>query len=170
MPARHFTPVREGLIPTGEMRPVDGTPFDFRRAKAIGEDVAAGGDQLALGQGYDHNWVIKDEAGDGLALAARVTEPRSGRVLEVWTVEPGVHFYSGNSLDGTLAGEGKVHTHRSGFCLEPQRFPDSPNQPQFPSTVLRPGGTYQTRILYRFSATDSAAPSLPRPRERSEDR
>jgi aldose 1-epimerase len=156
MPADHFTPVRKGLIPTGELRPVAGTPFDFRRPKAIGEDIVADSDQLALGQGYDHNWVIKDDADAGLVLAARVTEPRSGRVLEVWSVEPGVQFYSGNLLDGTLAGEGRVHTHRSGFCLEPQRFPDAPNQPEFPSTVLRPGETYETQVLYRFSATASA--------------
>jgi aldose 1-epimerase len=156
MPADRFTPVREGLIPTGELRPVDGTPFDFRRAKAIGAEIGAESDQLALGHGYDHNWVIKDEADDRLVMAARVTEPRSGRVLEVWTVEPGVQFYSGNMLDGTLAGEGKVHLPRSGFCLEPQRFPDSPNHPEFPAAVLRPGETYLARILYRFSAKDPA--------------
>jgi aldose 1-epimerase len=156
LPADRFTPVREGLIPTGELRPVDGTPFDFRRGKAIGEDIVADSDQVTLGQGYDHNWVLEGEADGRLVLAARVTEPKSGRMLEVWSVEPGVQFYSGNSLDGSLAGGGKVHTRRSGFCLEPQHFPDSPNQPAFPSTVLRPGETYQTQILYRFSASDSA--------------
>jgi aldose 1-epimerase len=154
IPADHYIPVRAGLIPTGEVAPVDGTPFDFRQAKAIGADVGADDAQLRLGLGYDHNWVVKEEADDELVLEARVTEPGSGRVLEVWSVEPGVQFYSGNFLDGTLAGGGRVHEHRSGFCLEPQHFPDSPNQPEFPSTVLRPGDTYETRIVYRFSTTD----------------
>jgi len=154
IPAAHFTPVGEGLIPTGELRPVDGTPFDFREAKAIGADIEADDAQLKLGLGYDHNFVVKEQADDELVLAARVTEPGSGRVLEVWSVEPGVQFYSGNFLDGTLEGQGRVYTHRSGFCLEPQHFPDSPNQPDFPSTVLRPGETYETRIVYRFSTTD----------------
>lgn len=158
IPATHFTPVREGLIPTGELRPVDGTPFDFRQAKPIGRDLEADNEQLALGQGYDHNWVVKplgeDGVDDELVLAARVTEPESGRVLEIWSPEPGVQFYSGNFLDGTLEGGGRVHAHRSGFCLEPQHFPDSPNQPDWPSTVLRPGETYETRILYRFSTTE----------------
>jgi len=154
IPAAHFTPVREGLIPTGELRPVDGTPFDFRQAKAIGADVAAENAQLALGLGYDHNWVVKEAVDDDLVLHARVTEPTSGRVLEIWSVEPGVQFYSGNFLDGTLEGDGRVYEHRSGFCLEPQHFPDSPNQPEFPSTVLRPGETYQTRIVYRFSTVE----------------
>ena len=154
IPAAHFTPVRDGLIPTGELRPVAGTPFDFREAKAIGADVEAGDAQLELGRGYDHNFVVKGEVDDELVLAARVTEPGGGRVLEVWSVEPGVQFYSGNFLDGTLEGQGRVYAHRSGFCLEPQHFPDSPNQPDFPSTVLRPGETYETRIVYRFSMTE----------------
>lgn len=153
IPAEHFTPVGEGLIPTGELRLVEGTPFDFREAKAIGRDIETENEQLALGKGYDHNWVVKEAVSDELVLAARVTEPRSGRVLEVWSVEPAVQFYSGNFLDGTLQGGGQVHTHRSGLCLEPQHSPDSPNQPDWPSTVLRPGETYETRILYRFSAT-----------------
>lgn len=154
IPAAHFTPVGEGLIPTGELRPVDGTPFDFREAKAIGADIAADDAQLELGRGYDHNFIVKEQVDDELVLAARVTEPGSGRVLEVWSVEPGVQFYSGNFLDGTLEGQGRVYAHRSGFCLEPQHFPDSPNQPDFPATVLRPGETYETRIVYRFSTTD----------------
>lgn len=148
-----FTPVREGLIPTGELRPVEGTPFDFREAKAIGADIDDDNPQLELGLGYDHNWVVKEELDDELVLHARVTDPGSGRVLEIWSVEPGVQFYSGNFLDGTLEGDGGVHEYRSGFCLEPQHFPDSPNQPDFPSTVLRPGETYSTRIVYRFSTT-----------------
>jgi aldose 1-epimerase len=153
IPAEWFTPVREGLIPTGELRPVAGTPFDFREPKPIGRDIAADNEQLKLGLGYDHNFVLKQEADDELILAARVTEPGSGRVLEVLTVEPGVQFYSGNFLDGTLRGNGRVHTFRSGFCLEPQHFPDSPNEPDFPSTALLPGDTYHTRIVYRFSTT-----------------
>lgn len=154
IPAAHFTPVGAGLIPTGELRPVAGTPFDFRETKAIGADIEADDAQLKLGLGYDHNFVVKEEVDDELVLAARVTEPGSGRVLEVWSVEPGVQFYSGNFLDGTLEGDGRVYAHRSGFCLEPQHFPDSPNQPDFPSTVLRPGETYETRIVYRFSTTE----------------
>jgi aldose 1-epimerase len=152
--ADRYTPVGEGLIPTGELRPVDDGPFDFRSAKAIGRDIGADDDQLALGLGYDHNFVLADHAEGVLVLAARVTEPASGRVLEVLTEEPGVQFYSGNFLDGSLEGKGTVYEYRSGFCLEPQHFPDSPNQPGFPSTVLLPGETYETRIVYRFSTTD----------------
>jgi len=146
-----ITPVRAGLIPTGELVSVEGGPFDFRQAKPIGRDIGADDAQLALGQGYDHNFVLKDAADDELVLAARVTEPASGRVLEVLTVEPGVQFYTGNFLDGSLHGKGQVYEYRSGFCLEPQHFPDSPNEPDFPSTVLLPGETYQSEIVYRFS-------------------
>jgi aldose 1-epimerase len=149
IPAERFTPVGVGLIPTGELRAVAGGPFDFRQAKAIGRDIGADDEQLSLGRGYDHNFVMKDTANDELVLAARVTEPGSGRVLEVPTVEPGVQFYSGNFLDGSLEGKGRVHAYRSGFCLEPQHFPDSPNKPEFPPVTLRPGETYQTRIVYR---------------------
>jgi len=151
--AEHFTPVGKGLIPTGELRPVADTPFDFRQAKPIGKDILADDEQLKLGLGFDHNFVLKDAADEELALAARVTEPTTGRVLEVLTVEPGVQFYSGNFLDGTLTGKGMTYQHRSGFCLEPQHFPDSPNQAGFPSAALRPGETYSTRIVYRFSTT-----------------
>jgi aldose 1-epimerase len=146
-----ITPVREGMIPTGENRAVDGGPFDFRVAKPIGQDIGADDNQLALGHGYDHNFVLKDSADDELVLAARVTEPHSGRVLEVLTVEPGVQFYSGNFLNGSLQGKGRVYEYRSGFCLEPQHFPNSPNQPEFPSTALLPGNEYSTRIVYRVS-------------------
>ncbi len=154
IPAETYTPVGPGLIPTGELAPVAGTPFDFRQGKAIGQDIGAEDAQLELGLGYDHNFVLKSEADDELVLAARLTGPDSGRVLEVLTVEPAVQFYSGNFLDGTLTGQGGTHAYRSGLCLEPQHSPDSPNQPDFPSTVLRPGETYETRIVYRFSTTD----------------
>lgn len=154
IPARYFTPVREGLIPTGELREVAGTPFDFRQARPIGRDIDANDEQLELGLGYDHNWVLKDTVDDELILAARLTHEESGRVLEVWSVEPGVQFYSGNFLDGTLEGKGDVHGHRSGLCLEPQHFPDSPNQPDFPSTTLLPGETYESRIVYRFLSSE----------------
>lgn len=154
IPADRFTPVAKGLIPTGELQAVADGPFDFREAKEIGRDIGANDGQLELGRGYDHNFVLKDQADDALVLAARVTEPLSGRVLEVLTVEPGVQFYSGNFLDGSLEGKGKAHAHRSGFCLEPQHFPDSPNKPGFPPVTLRPGETYQTRIVYRFSTTE----------------
>ena len=152
--ADRYTPVGAGLIPTGELRRVEGTPFDFREAKAIGRDIGADDEQLKLGKGYDHNFVLKDQADEELIRAARVKGPVSGRVLEVWTQEPGVQFYSGNFLDGTLQGDGHVYGFRSGLCLEPQHFPDSPNQPDFPSTVLRPGETYDTRIVYSFSTAD----------------
>jgi aldose 1-epimerase len=154
IPAAQFTPVRAGLIPTGERRDVAGTPFDFRDAKAIGRDIAQDNAQLELGFGYDHNWIIKDNADDEMTLHARLVEPVSGRVLEVWSPESGLQFYSGNFLDGTLVGKGTEYGLRSGLCLEPQHFPDSPNQADFPSTVLRPGDTYTTRIQYRFLTTD----------------
>jgi len=149
-----ITPVGVGLIPTGEILAVDGGPFDFRQAKPIGQEIGGDDVQLALGLGYDHNFVLKGQADDLLVLAARVTEPDSGRVLEILTVEPGVQFYSGNFLDGSLQGKGRTYQYRSGFCLEPQHFPDSPNQPEFPTTTLLPGDTYQTRIIYRFSTVD----------------
>ena len=145
------TPVGAGLIPTGELASVAGTPFDFREPKAIGKDINVQDEQLALGLGYDHNYVVKAEPSDELVLAATVSEPTTGRVLDVLSIEPAVQFYSGNFLDGTLQGKGRTFDHRSGFCLEPQHNPDSPNQPHFPSTTLLPGDTYETRIVYRFS-------------------
>ncbi|WP_102798879.1 aldose epimerase family protein [Bowmanella denitrificans] len=151
IPAASITPVGEGLIPTGEFMAVAGTPFDFRTAKAIGRDIEADHPQLKLGLGYDHNFVLKAQPDNELILAARVSEPTTGRVLEVLTVEPAVQFYSGNFLDGSLNGKGTDYGQRSGFCLEPQHHPDSPNQSHFPSTVLRPGQTYQSRIVYRFT-------------------
>jgi aldose 1-epimerase len=147
-----FTPVDAGLIPTGELRKVEGTPFDFRKPAAIGARINAGDQQLLYGKGYDHNFVL-NRTGEGLQLAARVVEPKSGRIMEVLTTEPGIQFYSGNFLDGSVKGKGgKVYGHRYGFCLETQHFPDSPNKPNFPSTVLKPGGKYQTTTVYRFSA------------------
>lgn len=148
--ADRFTPVDATLIPTGELKPVEGTPFDFRKATAIGARINAQDEQITRGRGYDHNFVL-NRAGSDLALAARVTEPTSGRVMEVLTTQPGVQFYTGNFLDGTLTGKaGRVYQHRYGFCLETQHFPDSPNQPKFPSTVLKPGEKYQTTTVYRF--------------------
>jgi aldose 1-epimerase len=151
MPADRFTPVDATLIPTGELRPVEGTPFDFRNATAIGARIHQDNEQLRFGGGYDHNWVFPKAAGQ-LTLMARVTEPESGRVLEVLSSEPGLQFYSGNFLDGSITGkEGRLYEHRHGFCMEPQHFPDSPNQPGFPSVVLRPGETYRNTIVYRFT-------------------
>jgi len=149
--ADRFTPVDKGLIPTGELRGVEGTPFDFRKATPIGARIEAKDQQLQFGGGYDHNFVL-NSGGGALALAARVEEPKTGRVLEVLTTEPGIQFYTGNFLDGTLTGKGgKTYPKRFGLCLETQHFPDSPNQPKFPSTVLKPGGKYQTSTVYRFS-------------------
>lgn len=150
--ADRFTPVDSGLIPTGELRNVSGTPMDFRTPTAIGARIRADDVQLHLAGGYDQNWVLNRHA-EGLILAARVTEKTSGRILEVYTTEPGLQFYSGNFLNGTLVGKGgRRYEHRFGFCLEPQHFPDSPNKPQFPSTVLNPGQTYSSRIVYKFYA------------------
>jgi aldose 1-epimerase len=150
--ADRFTPVDKGLIPTGELKPVEGTPFDFRKATAIGARIKADDAQLKAGGGYDHNWIVNQKAAGELGLQARIESPRSGIVLEVSSTEPAVQFYSGNFLDGTITGKkGQVYAHRTGFCFEPQHYPDSPNQPAFPSTVLRPGQTYQNTIIYKFS-------------------
>ena len=146
-----FTPVDSTLVPTGELRPVDGTPFDFRQPTAIGARVNQTDEQIKFGGGYDHNWVINKPMGE-LGLQARVTEPITGRVLEVLSTEPGLQFYCGNFLDGKLKGKGGwVYRHRNGFCMEPQHYPDSPNQPNFPSVVLKPGQVYKNTIIYRFS-------------------
>ena len=150
--ADRFTPVDKNLIPTGELRPVKGTPLDFTTSTKIGARIDDDYEQLVLGHGYDHNFVINRQ-GDGMALAARVYEPTSGRVLEVSTTQPGVQFYSGNFLDGTVTGkQGHVYKRRYGFCLETQHFPDSPNHPEFPSTILRPGETFQSKTAFKFSA------------------
>ena len=151
IPADKFTPVDSTLIPTGELKPVDGTPFDFRTPTAIGARIGQDDEQLKFGSGYDHNWVINKPAGQ-LALMARVYEPTSGRVMEVWSTEPGLQFYSGNFLDGKNKGKGGwVYQFRNGFCMEPQHYPDSPNQPNFPSVVLKPGQAYRNTIIYKFS-------------------
>ena len=151
--SRHFTPVDSGLIPTGEIAPVQGTPFDFTSPHAIGERIDAGHPQLEVARGYDHNWVLDSQAGR-LALAATVHEPASGRTLEVLTNKPGVQFYAGNFLDGSSVGKsGQPYRFRSGFCLETQHFPDSPNQPGFPSVILRPGQVYRSTTLFRFRAS-----------------
>ncbi|HYU08132.1 MAG TPA: galactose-1-epimerase [Gemmatimonadales bacterium] len=149
--AAAFTPVDSTLIPTGEVAPVAGTPFDFRAPTRVGARIAQDNVQLRFGRGYDHNWVLDRGSGPGLAHAARLVEPRSGRTLDISTTEPGVQFYSGNFLDGTVTGKGgRVYAYRSGLCLETQHFPDSPNHPNFPSTILRPGATYRSRTVYRF--------------------
>jgi len=149
--ADKFTPVDANLIPTGELKPVAGTPFDFSKPTAIGARIDNDDGQLKLGQGYDHNYVLDKPPGK-LGVAARIHEPTSGRVLEVMTSEPGVQFYTANHLDGSITGkEGRVYAKRTGFCFEPQRFPDTPNKPNFPTAVLKPGEVYQHTIVYHFS-------------------
>jgi aldose 1-epimerase len=146
-----FTPVDPTLIPTGEMKQVEGTAFDFRKAAAIGARIENADEQLKRGGGYDHNFVLRGKAGE-LRLVARVAEPKSGRVLEVFTTEPGIQFYSGNFLDGSTTGKsGKPYVKRGGFCLEAQHYPDSPNRPEWPSVVLRPGQTYRQTTVYRVT-------------------
>jgi len=148
----HITAVDDTLIPTGELRPVKDTPFDFTHATAIGARINQDDPQIKVGKGYDHNWVLNSHGAHSPVLAAEAYEPNSGRVLQVLTVEPGVQFYSGNFLDGTITGKGgKVYKHRYGFCLETQHFPDSPNHPKFPSTTLKPGQTYSTITIFKFS-------------------
>jgi len=150
--AGRYTPVDGNLIPTGELAPVLGTPFDFGKLTAIGARIDSDNDQIKKGKGYDHNWVL-DSGGGKLAEAAEVYEPTTGRVMQVWTDQPGVQFYTGNFLDGTITGKGgKVYQHRAALCLETQHFPDSPNHPKFPSTELKPGQKYHTVTIYRFSA------------------
>jgi aldose 1-epimerase len=145
--ADRFTPVDATLIPTGELRLVAGTPFDFRTPHTVGSRIGAADDQLNLGHGYDHNWVL-NKATPGITLAAVVTEPDSGRSLEVRTTQPGVQFYTGNFMNGKpLGGNGSVYAYRTGLCLETQHFPDSPNQAAFPSTILRPGQVYSQKTI-----------------------
>ena len=149
--ADSFTPIDETSIPTGELKPVEGTPFDFRKPKKIGLDIDDDNQQLRNGQGYDHNFVLNGKAGT-LRLVATAVDPSTGRVLEVLTEEPGVQLYTGNFLDGSITGKnGIVYGYRHGFCLETQHYPDSPNHPNFPSTVLNPGEKYHTTTIYKFS-------------------
>jgi aldose 1-epimerase len=148
--ADRYTPVDATLIPTGELAPVQGTPFDFRKPTAIGARIDQPHEQLKFGRGYDHNWVL-NRKGSQPGFAARAVEPRSGRTLEVATTEPGVQFYTGNFLDGTIKGKGgQVYNQRAGFCLETQHFPDSPNKPNFPSSILEPGKEYRTTTVFTF--------------------
>jgi aldose 1-epimerase len=151
--ADRYTPVDATLIPTGALAPVAGTPFDFRTPTPIGARIGQANEQLTRGKGYDHNWVLNRQ-GPGLRPAARVVEPTTGRTLDIATTEPGIQFYSGNFLDGTVTGKGgRVYGHRAGFCLETQHFPDSPNHPDFPSTVLRPGQEFTSRTVFTFGVT-----------------
>jgi len=148
--ANSFTPVDEGLIPTGELRSVVNTPMDFNEITRIGQCVEDNYEQLKLGRGYDHNWVL-NKKGNELSLAAKVIEPETGRTMEVYTTEPGMQFYSGNFLDGSDVGhQGIIYNFRNAFCLETQHFPDSPNHDNFPSTVLKPGEKYTQKTIYKF--------------------
>lgn len=152
-----FVPIDAGSIPLGMLSPVTGTPFDFRTPRAIGERVGQPDKQLRHGRGYDHNFVLNKPDGKAMTRAAHVLDPGSGRVLELFTEEPGLQFYSGNFLDGSLVGKGgRSYGHRSGFCLEPQHFPDSPNRPRFPNVILRPGQVYETESRFRFSVQGGA--------------
>jgi len=148
--ANQFVPTDAGSIPTGELKNVAGTPFDFLNATAIGARINQDDEQLKFGNGYDHTWVIN---GRGMRVAATAYEPTSGRVMQVLTTEPGVQFYTGNFLNGTLTGKsGKIYARRTGFCFETQHYPDSPNQPSFPTTTLKKGATYKSTTIYRFSS------------------
>ena len=150
--ADKFTPVDGGLIPTGELRPVAGTPFDFTTPHAIGERINSTDEQLKLGNGYDHNWIVNKKSNE-LSLIATASEPTTGRAMEVWSTSPGTQFYTGNFLDGAVTGKGGwAYKFREGFCFEPQHYPDSPNHPAFPTTELKPGQTYHNTIIYKFSA------------------
>jgi aldose 1-epimerase len=149
--ADRLTPIDATSIPTGELRNVKGTPFDFRTATAIGARIDQDDEQLKLGKGYDHNWVLNNITPGSLFYAARAYDPASGRVLEVWTTEPGIQLYTWNFLDGIHGRDGKVYNRRYAFCLETQHFPDSPNKPSFPSTELKPGQHFQSTTVYKFS-------------------
>jgi aldose 1-epimerase len=161
--ADRYTPVDDTLIPTGELAPVEGTPLDFRKPVAVGARINDAHVQLKRGQGYDHNFVLgglKPDAAGSVRKAARLVDPISGRSLDISTTEPGVQFYSGNFLDGSIKGKGgRAYARRSGLCLETQHFPDSPNRPDFPSTVLRPGAEYRSRTVFSFGVTSSREPS-----------
>ena len=150
--ASRFTPVDAGMIPTGELRPVAGTPFDFGKATAIGARIEQDDEQLKLGHGYDHNWVLDARTKAEPSLAAVLYEPTTGRVVEAWTTEPGIQVYTGNFLGGTPSGKGgKIYEPRFAVCLETQHFPDSPNHPEFPTTTLAPGKEFHSTTIYKFS-------------------
>ncbi len=156
IPADSFTPVDEVLIPTGEFRPVEGTAFDFRSPTRIGDRIREGDDeQLRFGRGYDHNWVVSSAPVEGLQSLATMSDPGSGRTMEILSNQPGIQFYSGNFLDGTVTGkDGTIYRMGDALCLEPQIFPDTPNKPEFGSARLDPGETYHNRIIYRFAVSD----------------
>ena len=157
--ASAYTAIDAGLIPTGDLPTVAGTPFDFRSPTAVGARINTPNDQLKLAGGYDHNWVL-DKKGPGMQEAAVLTDPASGRKLIVTTTEPGVQFYSGNFLDGTMTGrDGKTYTKYAGLCLETQHYPDSPNQPKWPSTTVRPGKPYHSTTVFEFTTTKASAPA-----------
>ena len=155
--ANRFTPIDETSIPTGELKPVKGTPFDFTRATVIGNRIDQDDEQLRFGKGYDHNFVL-NKKGKELSFAAEIYEPKSGRVLEMWTTEPGVQLYTGNFLDNAHGKEGKVYNKRDAFCLEAQKFPDSPNRPAFPSAVLKPNQRYTQTTVYKFTVRGAGRP------------
>jgi aldose 1-epimerase len=149
--ASRFTPVNSGLIPTGELRPVRGTPFDFLEPSVIGSRIHLSDEQLQRGKGYDHNWILDNVSAGTLTPAASVSEPTTGRILEVWTTEPAIQFYSGNFLEATPSGNSGANCEfRSGFCLETQHYPDSPNHPEFPSTTVRPGAEFRSSTVFKF--------------------
>ena len=151
--ADKFTPTDANLIPTGELKDVTGTPFDFRTPTLVGARINADDEQIKRARGYDHNWVVNKPKAGELSLMARVSEPTSGRIMEVWSTEPATQFYTGNFLDGTITGKGGwAYQKRNALCFEPQHYPDSPNHPDFPSTTLKPGDTYKNTIEYKFSA------------------
>jgi aldose 1-epimerase len=153
--ADRFTPVDKGLIPTGQLQSVKGTPFDFTTPTKIGARIDQPDEQLQFGIGYDHNWVL-NRVSNKLELAGKLFSPETGRLMEVWTTEPGLQFYSGNFLDGSITGKGGwVYQKRSALCLETQHYPDSPNKPSFPATVLKPGGKYSSTTIYKFSVANA---------------
>jgi len=150
LPLDNYLPVNKSQVPNGEIAAVTNTPFDFKKAKAIGKDINGDDEQLLLSDGYDHSWVIKTANTPELKQAAQVTEPGSGRALKVYTTEPAVHLYPGNALDGVAGKNGAKYSRRSGFCLETQQYPDAPNQPHFPDTVLRPGEVFRSQTIFEF--------------------
>ncbi len=151
--ADHYTPVSDTLIPTGELAPVEGTPFDFRSPRVVNGGIRSSHPQMVYGRGYDHNFVLNRKTANELEMAARIYDPSSGRAIEVWTMEPAMQFYTSNFVNATLVGSsGGIYRQGDAFCLETQHFPDSPNQANFPTTTLKPGETYQTTTVYKFTA------------------